>query len=77
MWYYIARQQAKAEQQAFACYVADAVKIITENTAKYASGSYMKMRFMDVMKPQKKEWRTGEEIAADVIRSAGLVVVEE
>lgn len=76
MWYYIAKQQAEAEQQAFACYVADAAKIITENTAKYASGTYMKMHFADIIKPQKKEWRTGEEIAADVIRSAGLVVVE-
>lgn len=30
-------------------------------------------RFVDLVKPEKKDTRSGEEIAAEVIRNAGLI----
>ena len=36
------------KEQAYRVYVTDALKIIGENTAKYAGGSYMKVRYLDV-----------------------------
>lgn len=39
-------------------------------------GVHMKMSFEDWIKPKKQDNRTGEEIAADVIKKAGLKVVK-
>lgn len=56
-------------------YVTDALKIIGENTARYAGGSHMTQRWADVITPKNQDTRTGAEIAADVIKKAGLKVV--
>ncbi len=48
--------------------------MIGENTARLASGSFMRERWADLIKPKKHDNRTGEEIAAEVIKKAGLVV---
>lgn len=50
--------------KAYRIYVTDALKIIGENTAKYAGGSYMKIRYLDIEEPRPKETRTSEEIIA-------------
>ena len=50
------------QEKAYRAYVTDALKIITENTAKYASGSYMKARYFDVESPKPPETRTPDEI---------------
>lgn len=56
-------------------YVTDALSVIAENTARYVGGSHMTMRWADAINPHAEEERTGAEIAADVIRRAGLVVI--
>ncbi len=43
-------------------YLTDTLRIIGENTAKYAGGSYIKKRYADIIIPHKEETRTGEEI---------------
>lgn len=43
-------------------YVTDALRIIGENTAKYAGGSYLKARWTDIIHPPKEETRTADEI---------------
>ena len=48
---------------------------MTENTAKQAGGNYMTAEYTDLVHPKKKDNRTGNEIAADVIRNAGIKVV--
>ena len=58
-------------------YVTDTLRILGENTAKYAGGGYIRERWADIMKPKKKDARTGEEIVADIIRKAGLKVVSK
>lgn len=57
--------------------MADSLRIITENTAKYAGGSYIRERWIDIVTPKKQDNRTGEEIVADVIKKAGLKVVSK
>ena len=52
------------KEQAYRVYVTDALKIIGENTAKYAGGSYMKVRYLDVENPKPEETRTPEEVIA-------------
>ena len=55
----------------------DALKITVENTAKFAGGSYIKARYIDIIEPKKVDTRTGDEIVEDIIHRAGLVVKSE
>ena len=47
-----------------------------KNTANFAGGTYMQRRYVDIIGGAKRDDRTGEEIAADIIRRAGLEVKE-
>ena len=64
----------KAKEEQTASYTSDALKILTENTAKYAGGSYMNTRLEDILNQKPQDNRTAEEIAADVIQRAGLTL---
>lgn len=70
-------QTYKQEQKEFAyrVYVSDTLKLITENTAKYAGGSHLTTRWADIVAQKPADTRTGAEIARDVIKAAGLVVI--
>ena len=57
--------------------MADALRITVENTAKFAGGSYIKARYIDIIEPKKVDTRTGDEIVEDIIQRAGLVVKSE
>ena len=49
-----------------------------ENTAKIGGGTYLTVKFSDLVNPKKEQdIRTGEEIVADVIKKCGLKVVVE
>ena len=43
------------QEKTYRVYVTDALKFITENTAKYAGGSYMKIRYLDTEDPKPEE----------------------
>ena len=75
--YCIARYKREQEEKAYRVYVTDALRLTVENTAKYAGGSYIKARYIDVIEPKKVDNRTGDEIVADIIKRAGLVVKSE
>ena len=47
---------------AYRVYTAEALRIMTENTAKYAGGGYMKQKYSDMINPKPEETRTGQEI---------------
>lgn len=49
-------------EKAYRIYVTDALKAITENTAKYAGGSYIKARYLDLEDQRPEETRTPDEI---------------
>lgn len=44
----------------------DALKTITENTARNAGGSYMRDRYYDLCHPKVDETRTGKEIISQM-----------
>ena len=66
-----ATQQAK--DTAYRVYVTDCLKLIAENTKNIA----LKLRYYDIIQPKKADTRTGDEIVADIIKRAGLVVKSE
>lgn len=47
-------------------YVTDALKAIAENTSRLAGGSYIKVRFADIIDPKPEETRTAGEIIAGI-----------
>ena len=60
------------EDKAVKIYYAECLRIITENTAKMCGGSYITVKFYDIINPKPVGNQTGEEIAADVIKRLGL-----
>ena len=50
----------------YQCYITDAVKMIAENTAKFASGVYPSKRYADVLFPEPVETRTSDEIITGI-----------
>ena len=66
-----ANQQAK--DTAYRVYVTDCLKLIAENTGNIS----LKSRYYDIIPPKKVDARTGDEIVADIIKRAGLVVKSE
>ena len=55
----------------------DSLKVLTENTAKYAGGSMIKVRYYDMVTnaSKPKEQKNGNEIVADIVKRAGLEIV--
>ena len=73
----MARLNEKARNDAYRIYVTDALRVVAENTARFASGNYIKARYADIIEPKKQDNRTGDEIVADIFKRAGLVVKHE
>ena len=67
--------QKEQEDKAVKIYYAECLRIITENTAKIGGGSYIAVKLADILNPKHVENRTGEEIAADIIKRAGIEVI--
>jgi len=60
--HYIAFLKKEQHEKAYKCYVADALRIITENTAKANGGKYLQARYIDYIEPKKEETRTADEV---------------
>ena len=75
MRYAIARYQSQQRDLAYRIYVTDCLRIISENTAKMGGGSYITAKLADIINPKHVDNRTGEEIAADIIKMAGIEVI--
>ena len=73
----MARINERTKTEAYRIYVTDALRVVAENTARFASGNYIKSRYADVIEPKKQDNRTGDEIVADIFKRAGLVVKHE
>lgn len=56
----------KTQAEAYRVYMSEAVKNINEILANNFNGLYMKISYMDMMKPQKVEERTAEQIIDDI-----------
>ena len=67
--------QKEQEDKAAKFYYAECLRVITENTAKMSGGSYISAKLFDIINPKPVDNRNGEEIAADIIKRAGIEVV--
>lgn len=50
------------EQLVLSSYMAECLRVITENTAKFGGGSYISAHYYDLINPKPDEKRTPEEI---------------
>lgn len=75
MRYAIARYRSHQRDFVYRIYITDCLRIISENTAKMGGGSYITANFYDIINPKPVDNRTGEEIAADIIKRAGIEVI--
>ena len=75
MRYATARFNQHQRDLAYRIYVTDCLRMVTENTAKMSGGSYISAKFADIINPKPVDNRTGEEIAADIIKRAGIEVI--
>lgn len=75
----MARHNEREYTKVYQEYVCENLRIIGENTSKLGGGSYLTLKFHDLVDPKKPEQdeRTGDEIVADVIEKCGLKVVRE
>lgn len=64
--HYIAFFQKEQQEEAYKCYVTDALRLITENTAKACGGNYIQARYADLIAPRKEESRTANEVIIDL-----------
>lgn len=76
MRYAMARYKTYQREVAYRIYVTDCLRMIGENTANVSKGTYPQKRYADFLKEPARDHRTGEEIAADIIKKAGLVVIK-
>ena len=75
MRYAIARFNQHRRDLAYRFYVSECLRMIGENTAKVGGGSYMTAKFEEIISPKPADNRTGEELAADIIKRAGIEVI--
>lgn len=66
------KERHKAEL--YQSYVADCLQNISRNIAPIGRGEYISKRWRDIYDPTPKDTRSGAEIAADVIKKAGLKI---
>lgn len=67
----------RRSQEAFRSYIADSAMYINQSIAKTLGGTYLEKRYSDLFKAEREDERTGDEIALEVIRKAGLKVRQE
>ena len=75
MRYATARFNQHQRDLAYRIYVTDCLRMATENTAKLSKGTYTAARFYDIINPKPVDNRSGNEIAADIIKRAGIEVI--
>ena len=64
--------EAEQREKAYRLYIAETLRILTENTARFAGG-YVQGRFT-VYDERRVENRTAQEIVEDVSRRAGITI---
>lgn len=60
--------QRRQEEKQYRIYITDALKVLTENTAKMFGGATIKMRYAELIdtEPQKEETRTADEVVDSI-----------
>lgn len=55
MQYMLLRYRNESKEKVYKAYVTDTLKVIAENTARYAGGSTIKKRYIDISEEEKNE----------------------
>ena len=66
MQYMLSRYRSESKEKVYKAYVTDTLKVIAENTARYAGGSTIKKRFIDISEEEKNEPKKPQESAEKV-----------
>lgn len=69
----VSEHRRMMDDRRYKTYVTDALMVISENTARMNGGRRLTKRWADKYIP--KDTRTGDEIAADIIKHAGLIPI--
>ncbi len=64
----------RAKEESYKNYIADTLKLINDNLAKRIGGSFIQARYSELTKRNNEPEKSGDEIARDIIRRAGLKV---
>lgn len=59
-------------EKRFRAYQADCLRVITENTAKYAGGSYIQSKWSDLMEQKTPDTRTAKDIVEELAAKGGI-----
>ena len=70
----MAEFKREQETKAYRIYVTETLRLLTENTAKFAGGAMIKEKYYDIInqKPKNVDKMTGDQIVADIVKRAGL-----
>ena len=66
MRYVQARSKEDVLEKTYRIYVTDCLKLIAENTARYASGTTIGVRYADLIEDKPEETRTSDEVISDI-----------
>lgn len=77
MRYFRAKETEDMQSAAFRLYVGTGVQYLVENTAAFVGNTRVLTDFVSFIGLKKPDNRTGDEIAEDIIRRAGLKVNHE
>ena len=68
MRYVLARFQSEQREETYRFYIAEGIRVLTENTTGKEDRTYMNKSLYDILspKPQITETRSGKEIANDI-----------
>lgn len=72
-----AKLREDAERYAARAYLTDAVRILTENTRRFAGGRQLTKRWTEIVDRKMNSGRSGDEIAAEVIARGAIKVIKE
>jgi hypothetical protein len=64
-------------KKAYRLYVSEALRLISKNTAGFRGGTFLDVRYADILNQKKQDSRSCEEITADIVQRCGLVVKHE
>lgn len=67
----MARFNEHQKDMAYRIYLTDSLQIIGQNTARYAGGNSLKMRYRDIVEPKPEETRTAEDIIKSITSKLG------
>lgn len=66
----------RQEQAVYRFYIAECLRIMTDNTARSAGGHTMTAKYSDIIDPKPVETKKAEDIVVDIFTRAGIGIEE-